>query len=602
MIATRPAGLLPKLRYMLPRSLAVLAVLALAVYWRSPLSSYDRLLIMALAGCLAGLWVGSWCLSSLDAVDIFRSWRNYRHSVEYQENKRIAKLRRLNDKEKKRRLGQVVKVAKRVRGDVVSVLARYGICYIYERQGAVSRMSKPEIRNIMITGDAIYYRMDRLPFGKTPNMLNTDEMAHNVALAIGRECRWTYTIQSGLWLQVALASGLAGVPRFVPWHSEKTAQNAVELLPKTKPMTVAIGMGENNRFVCEDFRDWPHLLVAGATGGGKSNFMRQMLASLITRNDPDILQFVLIDLKGGIEFTTFSDIPHLREPVIMQRNDIPEALERVLEEKDRRLNLLRRAELVHVRGWNATRSPKLPYIVVVFDELANMMLDRTLKRKAERLVQDIAQQGRAVGIHLILCTQIPNRQVITTIIKGNIPVRLGFTTDMTGSILIVGNGKSAGLPTGGRAIYNNVKQIELQVPFIEDTQLAGAIQAASLQDGDRLTEQDLFDLALANYNGKLGWRELVPEVKKMGGSRTWVERIARQYEFRADDAGPVIKSDGQRYIVSPSIFVPGVGKTGRWLIPVNGDLPADRKALEVMTLAFRKRFLEPIKDAQKNNV
>src|SRR5690606_34239799 len=102
--------------------------------------------------------------------------------------------------------------------------------------------------------------------------------------------------------------------RFFNWQSDKTTENALEQLPKSKPWAVAMGVTNNRKLIYADAREWPHLLVAGATGGGKSVFLNQMLCSLLQRHSPANLQLVLIDLKGGLEFWPYQDIPHLRRP------------------------------------------------------------------------------------------------------------------------------------------------------------------------------------------------------------------------------------------------------------------------------------------------
>jgi hypothetical protein len=304
---------------------------------------------------------------------------------------------------------EIAKVARGLRPRIIAGLSGFGFTYIYERQGATATASHVKIRTILYTTEAIYYRIDKTPFRVSFTDLATDEVARNLSLSIGRECRWILKTSGdafGLWLQVALKTGIAAVPSFFPWDSKETPINAAALLPKTKNLAVAMGIGENRKFVYEDLRDWPHLIVCGGTGGGKSVFMNQILCTLITRNTPDQLQILMIDLKGGLEFSSYKKIPHLMRQPVVKPEDVPAALTQLHQEIERRFTLLQNTESRDISIWNKRQPNKMPYVVVVFDEIARLMLDNKLKSKTDALIDVAAAQGRAAGIHLILCTQV----------------------------------------------------------------------------------------------------------------------------------------------------------------------------------------------------
>lgn len=498
------------------------------------------------------------------------------------EEKRIQEIRRQTEREEARRRKEIRRVAMDLRKRVIANLAMQGHTYIYERQGAIAKAAKPEIRTILYTSEAIYFRIDKLPFKVQYTDLTKPETTQNLQLAIGRECRFIPDQELGLWLQIGLKSGIAAIPRHFAWHSESTAQNAVELLPETKRHVVAMGMTENRVFVSQDFRDFPHLLVAGATGGGKSVFLNQMLCTLLQRNTPKQLEIVLIDLKGGLEFWPYHEIPHLRRPVVVEPTDVPDALQEVMNEKTRRFSLFRKAGVRDIKGWNATRANKLPYVMVIFDEIANLMLVPKLKAQVQALVQDLTAQGRALGLHMVLCTQIPNKDVLTTIIRGNIVSKVAFNTDSTGSMVILGNTRAAEIPPGGRMIYRKSNAMtECQAPYIDTKQIEAVIESIQQpQEAERheITADDLFRRSLDNYRGKFTLRAIYDE---FGGDVTqpFVREVAKSYEYDFDERGPIIELDGQRYVLGQ---VAMRGGYGRRLVPIQ-EPPETQEALQALS-------------------
>lgn len=501
------------------------------------------------------------------------------------EERRIEALRRRNEQEERRRLKKIKAIAKEVRKDVIAGLGRAGISRIYERKGAVASASLPVIRECLYSKDALYFRINRLPFGHAFTELLDRDVERNLSLAVGRECRIYHATDIGVWVMVGLKSGLAAIPKFFPWYTEETKQNAAELLPATRPWAVPIGMTENRQFVYEDLRDLPHLLVAGATDGGKSVFLNQLLCSLIKRNGPEQLQLLLIDLKGGLEFTTYFDLPHLLQDPVVERGAVAATLERIIEIKNQRFEKLRKGGYRKIQAWNANRRDKMPYIVVVFDEIANLMRSE-LKQATERLLAEVAEQGRAAGIHLILCTQVTESGVINLSIRGNITSRVVFATDETGSKVALGNGAASRLKSRrGRAIYRRgVDQVEVQAPFISDEQIAATVAAASgkleeTDEGPAYTAETLFKRSLDEYGGRFTIRVIYDE---FGGQvpETFVRETANRFDFNYETGEPVISIEGERYILAQ---IKMRGGRGRWLIPVNGHVPTTVDELDEMS-------------------
>ncbi|HUC90294.1 MAG TPA: DNA translocase FtsK 4TM domain-containing protein [Patescibacteria group bacterium] len=192
------------------------------------------------------------------------------------------------------------------------------------------------------------------------------------------------------------------------------------------PLGFAIGRDITGKPVVADLSKMPHLLVAGQTGSGKSVMINTILTSLLYRNSPSDLKLILVDPKQ-VELKPYDDIPHLLSPVITEPEKCISALKWSVAEMERRYKALADVNKRNIAEYNLVKKEEgMPYIVIVIDELADLMM--MAARDVEALIVRIAQKARAVGIHLVLATQRPSVDVITGLIKANVPARIAFTT------------------------------------------------------------------------------------------------------------------------------------------------------------------------------
>ena len=236
------------------------------------------------------------------------------------------------------------------------------------------------------------------------------------------------------------------------------------------PLTFAIGKDIAGKPVVADLAKMPHLLVAGQTGSGKSVMINDILTSLLYRNSPNELKLILVDPKQ-VELTPYNDIPHLLTPVINEPERCISALKWAVAEMERRLRTMAEVGKRNIEEYNNLKKEEgMPYVVIMIDELSDLMM--MAARDVEALIVRIAQKARAAGIHLILATQRPSVDVITGLIKANVPGRIAFTTqsqvdsrtiiDQAGSEKLLGRGDMLLLTT------DMPKPRRVQAAFISD--------------------------------------------------------------------------------------------------------------------------------------
>jgi S-DNA-T family DNA segregation ATPase FtsK/SpoIIIE len=335
---------------------------------------------------------------------------------------------------------------------------------------------------------------------------------------------------------------------------------SAEFRAGTSKLTVALGRDVAGSPIVTDLARLPHLLIAGQTGSGKSVLINSVITSLLLQATPDEVRIILADPKR-VELTGFNGIPHLVVPVVTDHDKILNALYWATGEMDRRYRLFARATARNIEKYNEAQTglDRIPYVVLVIDELADLMMSAPIQ--VEKAITRISQLARATGIHLVVATQRPSVDVITGLIKANIPARVAFATassvdsrtiiDMTGAEKLLGRGDMLWLPpdspkpTRAQGVFVSDPEIELvtrhwkqqREPRYDLSILEDKERARARDDGGDEIDDDRYDEAV--------------EIVQRAGQAS-VSMLQRKMTIGFARAGRLIDIMEQQGVIGPS--------------------------------------------------
>jgi hypothetical protein len=262
-----------------------------------------------------------------------------------------------------------------------------------------------------------------------------------------------------------------------------------------------VGLGRSRvGWLWVDLALLPHLLIGGIAGGGKSVFLRQVLTWLTLQKQPSQLRLLLLDFKGGIELARFGELPHALRPVVSEALEAPEALTQVKAEMDRRLAEMRQAKVNDIDGWHDAGLPRWPRLVVVVDELAQLTIGvlggkendtaRAAQKASTGLLCELGRLGRAAGVHLILCTQRPDHEIIPGQLKAVCGGTVAFRVrNIANSQILLDCDRAALLPPHpGRAVWAHDGLEEFQAVYLDSEEGSRRLEDRWLREADHVAD------------------------------------------------------------------------------------------------------------------
>ncbi len=294
--------------------------------------------------------------------------------------------------------------------------------------------------------------------------------------------------------------------------------SAFQKLNARSKLTLALGKGAGGEAVATDLPRMPHLLIAGATGSGKTVCLNSSICCLLMHNTPNDVRFIMIDPKR-VELTPFNSIPHLAVPVIVDTNKALSTLRWLEQEMDKRYQKLATAGARNIEGYNKNKQgeERLPYLILVIDELADLMMAGF--DEVERILCRLAQLARATGIHLIVATQRPSVDVVTGLIKANFPTRISFAVtsqvdsrtilDMVGAEKLLGRGDMLYMPTEA------AKPKRLQGCFVSDAETERLVYFWGSQKGEEPAQLKIEELLPSTRRGGFPTDPLLDAAKQL---------------------------------------------------------------------------------------
>lgn len=364
--------------------------------------------------------------------------------------------------------------------------------------GAINEQELREIADVLVSKCAEFGVTGQVTQINPGPVVTTFEFKPDAGIKYSRIVGLQQDLCLGLRAESILIERMPGKPTVgiqVPNHEREVIRlreviEANEFSGSKSRLTMAMGKDINGRITVADLATMPHLLIAGSTGSGKSVAINAFIMSLLYKATPDQVRLILVDPKR-VELGVYDGVPHLYVPIITEPKLAANALRNAVREMERRLKLLAEKGVRNIDQYNrlfddtpslfdenGEEERPIPYIVIVIDELADlMMIDQN---NVEESITRLAQMARAVGIHLVLATQRPSVDVITGLIKANFPARISFrvSTKVDSRTILDGNGAEALLGRGDMLYLpsGSARLIRLHAPFVAEKEIAAAVE------------------------------------------------------------------------------------------------------------------------------
>lgn len=423
-----------------------------------------------------------------DLQPTYEAFRHYAGWLDYErehrrelkeEKKRDAKILRDMRRESKIIEGLIRDVFRRTRG-----------ChYIKHDDGKKPKNIAPKFERVVIKPDAhalylsvskkvLFWWKATMPYGVTPDRLQEEEVVNHLRVALKRQCRWVYSESGQLILEVSRLDSPDSLPRNVKWR------DAMKYFPKdrTDQLPYTIGVSDGRKFQWFDFASDANLLVAGKQGSGKSNLVNGIIASVVATHTPLEVRIVLIDQKGGIEFTHWEEVPHLLWEMVKTLDDVEPVLKRMVAVMKKRMDILQKAKAKNIAEYNARvdQEDRMERVLLVIDEMNTFVGLGQQTEDIHNLLMLLTSQGRACGLHLIAATQYPEVKVVPGRIKTNMSVRVcGYMPTVVASQVVLDSPEAARIPNipGRMAATSGLRDLVIQVPRIEDGEILDTVNS-----------------------------------------------------------------------------------------------------------------------------
>lgn len=434
-------------------------------------------------------------LQALQAV--YANYDHYAGWLEYEATHR-RELKREEIRQRKIR-HEMRKEAKWLERIILTVFQQtLGCHYTFKNERGKERTKIPRFERCVIRPDAHYFylRATRpipfglgyrwaLPRGVTVDRLADEEVLHNLRAATHRQVDVVWSETGQMMYRVARLDSPDALPKLVHWRDimEQYPRERREKLP------YSIGVDEQEYIKWYDFDSDYNVLVAGKAGSGKSNQVNNIVATLASTHSPEELRLVLIDMKGGIEFTHWHELPHVLGDIVKALDQVKPTLMRLVELMRTRQTLLEKARAKKLTAFNRKMDPqdRLPHLIILIDEMNTFVGLGGLTEEIHNLINLLVSQGRATGIYVITATQHPEVAVIPGRIKTNMGVRICFQMpSVTASMVATDTPLAAELPAlPGRCIaVRGMDTLKIQSPLVTDADIAGVVSSCKLKYPD----------------------------------------------------------------------------------------------------------------------